>query len=250
MFYNKFYSFLILSFKIFTNEHHNGWYSTSSYYYAKLLTELPILCFLCYIYCWIGYWSLSQPDMDNWYEGIGNISERFGLFMIFFTLGCINLQGIIIIKIIYTNNHFVLNIGLTLSISALLMNHMEYAFVVSTALVIQSCLFSGFFVNLSELGSFVESLATIGFYKLTNDSILMVVYGRKRCSFGSKVLTLFSLDDDDLWYNFWWLIGMAFVWGILGQMILMAQSNPEFLYSFLKTKLKSYSGHDNLGFKE
>lgn len=129
-------------------------------------------------------------------------------------------------------NHFVLNIGLTLSISASLMNHMEYAFVVSTALVIQSCLFSGFFVNLSELGSFVESLATIGFYKLTNDSILMVVYGRDRCLFGSKVLTLFSLDDDDLWYNFWWLIGMAFVWRILGQIILTVQSNSDFLYSF------------------
>ena len=65
------------------NEHHNHWYSTSTYYLAKILTELPFVLIVSYLYFWVGYFGCSEPDMNHWSQGIINIPEKFQLFILF-----------------------------------------------------------------------------------------------------------------------------------------------------------------------
>ena len=65
------------------NEHHNHWYSTSTYYLAKSLTELPFVLIVSYLYFWIGYFGCSEPDMNHWSQGIIDVPEKFQLFILF-----------------------------------------------------------------------------------------------------------------------------------------------------------------------
>jgi hypothetical protein len=51
--------------KIFLNEHHNNWYSTSSYYWAKYIIEIPISIIISYVYSFIIYYGTGQLD-QNW----------------------------------------------------------------------------------------------------------------------------------------------------------------------------------------
>jgi hypothetical protein len=51
--------------KIFLNEHHNNWYSTSSYYWAKYIIEIPIVIIISYIYSFIIYYGTGQLN-QNW----------------------------------------------------------------------------------------------------------------------------------------------------------------------------------------
>ena len=65
------------------NEHRNQWYSTSTYYLARSLTELPFGLIVSYFYFWIGYYGGSEPDMNDWTQGIINVPEKFQLFLLF-----------------------------------------------------------------------------------------------------------------------------------------------------------------------
>ena len=65
------------------NEHHNRWYSTSTYYLARSLTELPFAMIVAYLYFWIGYYGNSEPDMNDWSQGIIDVPEKFKLFVLF-----------------------------------------------------------------------------------------------------------------------------------------------------------------------
>ena len=65
------------------NEHRNHWYSTSTYYLARSLTELPFGLIVIYFYFWIGYYGCSEPDMNHWTQGIIDIPEKFQLFLLF-----------------------------------------------------------------------------------------------------------------------------------------------------------------------
>ena len=65
------------------NEHRNHWYSTSTYYLAKSLTELPFVLIVSYLYFWIGYFGCSEPDMNDWSQGIIDVPEKFQLFLLF-----------------------------------------------------------------------------------------------------------------------------------------------------------------------
>ena len=68
---------------IFFNEHLNRWYSTSTYYLAQSLIELPFVLVVSYLYFWIGYYGYSQPDVNRWSQGIIDVPEKFQLFLLF-----------------------------------------------------------------------------------------------------------------------------------------------------------------------
>ena len=65
------------------NEHRNNWYSTSTYYLARSLIELPFLFIVTYLYFWIGYYGCSEPDMNHWSQGIIDVPQRFQLYLLF-----------------------------------------------------------------------------------------------------------------------------------------------------------------------
>ena len=92
---------MIEIFQIFFNEHRNHWYSTGSYYLAKNVVELPVVILISYIFSYITYYGVSEPDMNFWYQGFWDVPSKFILFVIIILGSNYCQQGISINKFVY-----------------------------------------------------------------------------------------------------------------------------------------------------
>lgn len=96
-----------LYFQVFFNEHRNNWYSSGSYYWSKNLFSLLRFFPTDYIFFFIAYYCMSEPDVFHWTQGFWKIPNRFLQFIIYIFIGNANLHGnaYLYIKL---NIHFIL----------------------------------------------------------------------------------------------------------------------------------------------
>ena len=78
---------------MFINEHRNHWYSSGSYYWSKNLYLFIRFFIIDYIYLFIAYYGVTEPDVVDWYQGFWQIPDRFLLLIIYVFIGNANLHG-------------------------------------------------------------------------------------------------------------------------------------------------------------
>uniref|UniRef100_A0A1I8PCP7 ABC transporter domain-containing protein n=2 Tax=Stomoxys calcitrans TaxID=35570 RepID=A0A1I8PCP7_STOCA len=162
---------------VFIREYLNGWYSIKSYYMAKIIADLP-LQFICptLLTC-IAFFMTGQP-------------MELGRFVMFW--GMCLLTGMI--------GHFM---GLVCGS----LFHMQLGVFLVPCLTIPMLIFSGFFIRVYEVASYLQFLCDISFFRYTIEGLLRALYAYDRpdmkCSIDfcyyrhpKKFLTDFGMNGD------------------------------------------------------
>ncbi|CAG2109311.1 unnamed protein product [Medioppia subpectinata] len=195
--------------RIFLNEHHNKWYSTSSYFWAKSMVEIPVSVLIAYVYSFIIYYGTGQPDQ----------TFRYIYFTLITTCGMIisNSTGYLL-GIIFARNY-------------------QVATTSGVALFLVLVLLSGFFVPLTIQHVIVRGASYVSFTKIIFESILITLYGFDRCSESQMPILLhqLKLSDTQMKENMYWIIGHLIFWRLLALVVLIMRAN-EFKLSFLRRK--------------
>ncbi|KAJ6649141.1 ATP-binding cassette subfamily G member 4 [Pseudolycoriella hygida] len=197
--------------KLFINEHRNGWYRTSFYYISKTLMEIPFQLVFSYCYVYFLYWYSEQIGMDEFYNGIFGFTHwRYQYFMGMQLLACFIAQGI------------------GFMIGVICVNNFTMAIILSSTILLFQALFSGFFVKVADMNIVTETITYSSFVRFTFESLLIILYGKDRCTDGKKSATMFkfSLSDDDLFPNAMWVVGHLIGVRLLAFVVLFKLSNP------------------------
>ncbi|KAL5279324.1 hypothetical protein ACFFRR_003732 [Megaselia abdita] len=135
---------------VFIREHLNGWYSITSYYFAKLVSDLPLLFICPTLLSVIAYYMTGQP-------------EELGRFVMFWGMGLLN--GLLGQSIgLVFGSAFKLQTGIFLI----------------PGICIPVLLFSGFFIRKHELFSYLQPLTDISYFRYSLEGFIQSVYGYNR----------------------------------------------------------------------
>ena len=138
---------------VFRKEHQNNWYSSIAYYLARTLIDLPFHFVFPAIYALIVYPMTGQPESES----------RLALFIAVCCLVSLVAQSIgVLIGTIFSES---LNIIVFLS-------------PIST---IPAFLFSGFFVRLDSMPTYMRPFAYTSYVKYAFECFVIVIYGFNRC---------------------------------------------------------------------
>ncbi|XP_069686815.1 ATP-binding cassette sub-family G member 1-like isoform X1 [Periplaneta americana] len=174
---------------VFLREHLNNWYSLKAYYLSKLFSDIPfqVLCptlLLVFSYCLSG-----QPfDMDR--------MLKTWIMCIVITM-CGQTIGLLL------GAAFDVKVG---------------PFMVVT-LNIPMSLFSGFFMRLQDIPSYLQWVSYVSYYRYSFEAEMVNIYGNNRsklncsedfCYFRSpsKILEEFHMEDVSYWHN----MGVLLIW--------------------------------------
>ncbi|XP_043286081.1 ATP-binding cassette sub-family G member 4-like [Venturia canescens] len=174
---------------VFLREHLNNWYGLSSYYIAKVVTDVPlqIVCPTCFLV--IAYFMTGQPLE----------CERFVRVWLICVLITVVAQSLGIV----TGAAFDTHAG---------------CFLVP-ALNIPMFLFAGFFLKLNEVPSYLRFFSSVSYFRYAFEGILQSIYGNNRtgmeCSEDfcpirkpEKVLSMMDMPTT----SFWLIVVALVVW--------------------------------------
>lgn len=210
--------FHLICLQLFINEHRNGWYSTSFYYIAKTLMEIPFQLIFSFCYVYFLYWYSGQIDMDNWYNGFfGWMSWRYGYFLGVTVLSCFIAQG------------------LGFLIGIICVNSFSMAIILSSTVLLFQFLFSGFFVRINDMNALTQWITYLSFVRFSFESLLTILYGNERCSspLKSGIMFTFNLHDNKLPNDLWSILGHLIATRILAFIFLLKLSNPNIISTSL-----------------
>ncbi|ODN04903.1 ATP-binding cassette sub-family G member 1 [Orchesella cincta] len=197
--------------KLFFNERRNGWYTTSTYYVAKTVTEIPFQILFPSMYVYFIYSYTNQPGMDNWGDGmLGFMSTRYQDFLGVTIICCFIAQG------------------LGFLIGILCVRSFNISIIVSSSLLLFLFLFSGFFVKRVDMSESVSWITYLSFVRFGIEAILLSIYGEGRCSLPkeSSVLLKFELKDEDFRFNISALLIHLIVIRLLAYLVLTFKASP------------------------
>ena len=179
--------------RVFLNEHHNRWYSTSSYYLSKSLLEVPPIIITGVMFSALTYFGTGQ--VNNFY--------RFSLY----TLNIVSIPDHSFDNFNKYNLFQILSMFVSSSIGSLIGiiidKQLFIAVGAATTSSLINCLLSGFFVPLKIQDQFIQALSYLSINRLNFESSLIIIYGMDRCEepLTSFVLKQMVLDDSDLAKN-------------------------------------------------
>ncbi|XP_049789514.1 ATP-binding cassette sub-family G member 4 [Schistocerca nitens] len=138
---------------VFLREHLNNWYCLTSYYFAKLLSDIPlqVLCPTCFVV--IAYFMTGQP-YDH---------QRLYMFLLVCMLMTMIAQ--------------------TLGLVAGAICNIQLGTFILAAVTIPMFLFSGFFMRLDDIPSYFVPLTYLSLFRYGFEAIVLCIYG-----FGRKNL--------------------------------------------------------------
>lgn len=175
---------------VFYKEYFNGWYSFSSYFIAKNLTNLLPTLFLPFVFGVSAYFITGQIWMQ-W---------RFIYFVVILLLISLVADGIgkcssLMDKLI----HSCFSVpGLT--VSAFFVHNVNAASIFAAISQIPLLLFTGLLVQINTLPRFIRPLTYLSYYRLSFETALITIYGYDRCHkvenpFDMKKIRKFIGDD-------------------------------------------------------
>lgn len=186
--------------KIFLNEHANGWYSSSSYFWAISSHDVPFFLVLGYVYGMLIYYGTLQI----------NEQFRFGYFILYLLLG----------------NQAATSCGLVVGI--ICAKNLQIAVCTFVAWFLWSVLLCGFFIILYDLPIVFQYCAYSSFIRFPMENVIITIYGLDRCdprTQASLAMTVFRYDEDLFWENNYWVIGHIVFWRALAYIVLMLRAN-------------------------
>ncbi|XP_018392592.1 PREDICTED: ATP-binding cassette sub-family G member 1-like [Cyphomyrmex costatus] len=131
---------------VFLQEHLNNWYSLRAYYSVKVLTDLPIQILPASCFLFISYYMTGQP-ME--YERILQV-------------WCVCLLITIL--------------GQTIGIFAGVVLGTELGMFLIPVISIPLLLFSGFFLKLNEMPTYLQPLSFVSFFRFAFEGIMLAIY--------------------------------------------------------------------------
>ncbi|KYM75697.1 ATP-binding cassette sub-family G member 1 [Atta colombica] len=141
-----FYNFVPTEAAIFLQEHLNNWYSLKAYYSVKVLTDLPIQILSASCFLFISYYMTGQP-ME--YERILKIWSICLLITI---------------------------LGQTSGIFAGVVFGTELGMFLIPICSLPLLLFSGFFLKLNEMPTYLQPISFLSFFRFAYEGIMQAIY--------------------------------------------------------------------------
>ena len=148
-----------LEIAILRKEHCNGWYSLSSYFVAKNIADLPQSFIFPVIYCLCSY-VITEQIMEMW--------RLFSYCALLILLS-------------------ILSQGFGFMVSAIFVDNITASTVIGAIVNIPLLLFAGLLIKIQTIPKIFQPLTYISYFRLTFESIMLLIYGFGRCEHVERV---------------------------------------------------------------
>lgn len=138
---------------VIKKERTNGWYSVGTYFLAKTVAEFPFTITFALIYGILVYYLTSQIN-DYWRL------VMFNVILVILSFCCQSMG---------------------MFVSSFYANKIVAASFTTAIYNIPLFLFAGMFVRVSTMASFIQPLTLLSYFRLSFESLLIVIYGFDRC---------------------------------------------------------------------